>query len=314
MMPRTKASYFYAFAVLAMALPLMVWGQASTSSMGKSSLSVISGPRQIVAGDLLNVVVFDTPELSGQVRVGEKGVAVLPLIGAVELNGLAPEQAQQVIAQRLRDGRFVKDPQVTVIVSEYASQAVTVIGEVAKPGAYPLVAGNRLFDILSQASGLSPVAGTRVKIIHRDQMDKPVQLAVRDAKGQISDSNVELLPGDTVIVERAGVIYVLGDVAKPGGYVMDHEQITVLEAIALAQGTTKTSSLNKARLLRRTASGVEQSKLPLKSILNAKVLDPILQAGDIVYVPGSLPKNAMQMGLQGILSSAAGSAIYAAGR
>jgi polysaccharide export outer membrane protein len=266
----------------------------------------------IGSGDLLSIAVFDTPELSGQIRVDENGDASFPLIGNLHVAGLSTTDAQNLIAKRLAQGDFVKEPQVTVLISEYATQGITVMGEVMKPGIYPAIGGKRLFDMISLASGLTPLAGTTVTVTHREHPDQPVTLPLRDANGDISTSNVELQPGDTVIVQRAGIVYVLGDVGKPGGFVMDREHVTVLEAIALAQGTTKTSSLNKARLIRKSPSGIEQTKLPLKSILSAKAADPELQPGDIVYVPGSLPKNAMQMGVQGILSSAIGASIYVA--
>lgn len=264
---------------------------------------------KIGGGDLLDISVFDTPELSGKLRVTETGDVSFPLIGTLHMAGLTPKQAQDAVRQHLIDGDLVKDPQVTVTIAEYAAQGVTLIGEVMKPGIYPSLGGKTLFDLISLASGLTPVAGNTASITHRSSPDRPTTVQIRNSEGVLTIGNVELSPGDTVVIERAGIVYVLGDVGRPGGFVMEREKMSVLEALALAQGTNKSASLKKAMLLRKMPSGVQESRLDLKAILKNESPDILLQAGDIVYIPSSATKNVLLSG-QGVLQSVVGASIY----
>jgi len=299
------------FAITALAICLLpAVGRAQAPSTADLTKTSSSQPIAIGAGDLLNIAVFDTPELTGPVRVTEGGDAALPLIGMVHLGGLSPIEAQQLIRQRLMDGDFVKDPQVTVLIAEYATQGVTVMGEVMKPGIYPVIGHKQLHDVVSLASGLTPAAGQVATITHRRNPDQPVVVRLKDASGSLSSQNVFLEPGDTITVLRAGIVFVLGDVVKPGGFVMDKESVTVVEALALAQGPARTASLNGAKLLRKTADGLQQTPLRLKSILSGKSEDVVVQAGDVVYVPSSALKSTFSS-MQSVFASAAGAAVFA---
>jgi polysaccharide biosynthesis/export protein len=264
----------------------------------------------IGAGDMLDVSVFDTPELSGKIRVSEQGNASLPLIGDLHLAGLSTNAAQDLIERKLIDGDFVKDPQVSVIISEYATQGITILGEVNKPGIYPALGGKTLFDLISMASGLTPTAGNVAKVTHRGQLDDPAVVALRDPNGAMTSSNVALASGDTVVIGRAGIVYVIGDVGKPGGFVIDSNHMTVLQALALAEGVKPTAALGKARIMRKTSQGVEEKPLALKKIMAAKAEDPEVHPGDIVFVPGSAAKSAMKRGAQSALGIVSGMAVY----
>ena len=272
-------------------------------------------PIMIGSGDLLEVSVFGVPDLTRTVRVGESGAVYLPFIDAVKVAGLTTEQAQALIAKTYKDGNYLRDPQVSVLIKEYASQGIAVMGEVGKPGIYPLLGEVRLFDAISAAGGTTPKAGPKVTILHRGQPNDPDVITMNGSGSAASQSNVALEPGDTVIVSKAGIVYVMGDVTKPGGFVMENsDSLTAMQAVALAQGTQKTAALSKARLIRRGSSGVEEISVPLDKIYSAKAQDVKLQADDILFIPGSASRSAGMKTLETILQTIPGAAIYGAVR
>jgi polysaccharide biosynthesis/export protein len=244
-------------------------------------------------GDLVEVSVYNVPELSTKIRVSSSGDLYLPLIDYVHVGGLTVDEAQAVIEKRLSSGGFVKDPHVTVFVDEYNSQGASLLGEVAKPGIYPVLGGQRLFDLLSAAGGLTDKAGDRVIITHRNAPAQPVTLPLARNVAEVPDSDVRILPGDTVVVRRADIVYVVGDVQRPTGILMDQGHLTVLQAIAMAGGATKTSKLNGTRIIHQGASGLTDTKVELKKILQAKLADIPLSANDILFVPSSAFKDAV---------------------
>src|SRR5262249_6470223 len=145
----------------------------------------------------------------------------------------------------------------------------------------------RLFDVLSLAGGTTARAGKVVSITRREHPESPILLSLDSNPTQSAQNNVEILPGDTVLVSKAGLVYVVGDVQKPSGVVMENGSLTVLQALAIAEGPKSTASLNKARLIRKTSDGHKDIPLQLKNMLSAKSPDVQLQAEDIIFVPGS---------------------------
>jgi polysaccharide export outer membrane protein len=206
------------------------------------------------------------------------------------LAGLSLEEAQTLIEKRFSDGGFLKGPHVTLFVHEYASQGASVLGEVGKPGVYPVLGQQRLFDLVSAAGGFTERAGRSVTITHRSQADKPVTVPISRNVTDNPESNIEVFPGDTVIVRKADIVYVVGDVGKPSGFLMDSGSLTVLKAIALAGGTTRTAKLSEARLIRKGPDGMTETPVHLKKILEAKAPDMQMQADDILFVPTSTRK------------------------
>ncbi len=185
-----------------------------------------------------------------------------------------------------------------------------MLGEVTKPGIYPLLGTHTLFDAISAAGGVTPKAGKKVMIMRRGETQAQVvemPIGVKDW----SQSNVEVRPGDTVMISKAGIVYVVGDVKLPGGFVMENAKMTVLQAVALAQGTNPTASLGKTKLIRKNASGVQQeTPIALDKIYSAKTPDMPLEAEDILFVPNSKAKTGFRKGLDTILSTASGMAIF----
>jgi len=241
-------------------------------------------------GDLVEVTVYNVAELSTKARVSSGGEIYLPLINSIPVGGLTAEEAGTLIQKRLADGGFVKDPHVSVFVSESQSQGASVLGEVARPGVYRVVGEQRLFDVISAAGGLSEKAGHNVTVTHRAQADQPITLPLSRNVSESPATNIRVYPGDTIIVHKADLVYVVGEVSRPSGFLIDHEQLTVLQAIALAGGTTRTANLGGARIIRKSPTGMTETPVELKKILHAKAPDLPMQADDILFVPTSASK------------------------
>src|SRR5713226_9904537 len=271
-----------------------------------------SSPNLLIgAGDLLEVSLYGMPDFKTDVRVNSDGEISLPMLGTVAVSGLSVEQAETLIGRKLRQKGLFNDPHVTVFEKEYVTQGISVLGEVQKAGIYPLLGSRRLYDAISAAGGTTPKAGRYVLITRRNDPQRPVRVPLSTGAPESMENNVTVEPGDTIVVSKAGVVYVVGDVHQPGGFVMENgNDITVLRAIALAQGTNPNAALNAARLIRKTPEGPKDVPLQLKKILAAKAPDPQLQADDVVFVPGSAGKSAAKRGAEAILQMATGVAIW----
>lgn len=265
----------------------------------------------IGVGDLLEITVYGVPELTTKVRVSGAGDIYLPLVNYVHVAKLSPDEAQAVIEKKLVDGGFLRDPHVTVFLSEYVSESVTLLGEIVRPGSYPVIGDRHLLDMISAAGGPTDKAGTAVTIVHREHPDQPEVVDLGKSSPEGSPANPDVQGGDTIIVSKAGVIYVVGEVAKPSGFLMENGGLTVLKAIALAGGTTRTAALNNAKIIRKTPGGMEETSIPLKKILAAKEADVPMQAEDVLFVPGSASKNAAARGLEAVLQAATALSIVA---
>ncbi|MGA8764504.1 MAG: polysaccharide biosynthesis/export family protein [Candidatus Sulfotelmatobacter sp.] len=239
---------------------------------------------RLSAGDLIDVGVYNVPELTTKARVSNSGDVYLPLIDYVHVADLTVDEAQVLIQKRLADGGFVRSPHVTLFVDESNAQGVTILGDVSKPGIYPVLGERKLYDLLSAAGGFTPTAGRNVSIIRRGE-SQPITVKLPRNLADDLQGNVAILPGDTITVPRAPVIYVVGDVGHPSGLLVDNGNLTVLQAIALAGGTNRTAKMNGVRIVRKGPTGMTETRVPLKRMLEAKAPDVSLQADDILFVP-----------------------------
>jgi|SRR5277367_27597 len=272
---------------------------ASTSSTPSSTPASPTSPRLLAnsnvklgPGDLIEITVFGVPDLSTKMRISGSGDIYLPLVDYVHVSDLTTDEAQDLIQKRLEDGGFVRGPHVSIFVDESASQAITMAGEVNHPGPYPVIGDRRLFDMISAAGGLSDKAGRSVLIERRGDPNNKIQLQLSSNLAEDTQNNVDVYPGDTIIVSRAGIIYVVGDVNHPSGFLIEDSNLSVLKALALAGGNTKTSALTKTRILRQTPNGIQEIPVNLKKVLYAKAPDMAMVRGDILFVPGSAAKAA----------------------
>lgn len=278
----------------------------------------ITGARATLGpGDLIEISVFDTPELTQRVRVTSEGKIRLALIGEIDVGGMTAEGLRDLIAKNLIEGRFVKNPQVSIFIAEYAGQVAYVVGEINRPGAYPLLRSHRLLDLLSVAGGPTTRAGDSVTIARGS--DTPQILYVSLKNKEEEQNNPEIFPGDRITVGEAAIVYVLGEVGKPGGFLIDrHRTITVLQALALAEGIQSSASIKKATLIRDGEQAdppmrtVIQIPINVEKVLKAENADIPVKSGDIIYVYGSLTRGLGRSAILTLLGTASTAAIYVA--
>jgi uncharacterized protein involved in exopolysaccharide biosynthesis/protein involved in polysaccharide export with SLBB domain len=271
-------------------------------------------PAPISAGDFLEIAEYHTPEFHSAVRVSAAGTVTLPLIGDVRLAGLDEQDAERVIESALVAEGMLLHPLVSVLITSYVGQDVSVLGEVTRPGVYPYTVHHRLLDLISAASGLSPNAGHLVNVFHQGD-PKTLKAVVLDPGGMdtATDHNPELDPGDTVQVSRAGLVYVVGDVIRPGGFAVDPVQgLTVVQALSLAWGPSQNAAVGKALLIREQKGGRTMIALNLRRMLRGQDPDQPVQDRDILYVPDSEAKNLLNRTLESAIQSTIGVTIYSA--
>lgn len=294
--------------------------------------------------DLLDINIFEAPELNHSLRVSANGEISMPLIGSVNAMGLTAKELESSLQSKLL--RYIKDPHVSVLVTSIESHPISVIGEVNKPGVFQVREPKSLLEVLSLGQGLSPDAGDEVLVIRGGatestgpgfmQVDSPGK--TQETAGSQSDVhpqsqttgnttyvkledlltsgdprfNLPVNPGDVVEVTKAGIVYVVGSVKRPGGFVMKNsESLSVLQAIALAEGLTETSAKSRARIIRSDKSG-KRTEIPinLAKILSGKEPDEVLKPADIVFIPDSSAKGALYRGMGAAVTTASGVAVW----
>jgi polysaccharide export outer membrane protein len=263
------------------------------SRTGTTSSALVLGP-----GDEVEVTVYGAPDLSVHTRVSADGNISIPLIDYVRIVGLTSSEAEGAIENKLRQNNILNDPQVSVFVKEYTSSGISVVGEVAKPGSYSTLGPHRLFDVLQAAGGLTDKAANQAVITHRGS-ENPSTFELSRDPTKMAQSNVEIQPGDTLVVPAAPIVYVLGEVSKPGGYVLGSGAgagVTVLRVVAAAGGPTRNARIGGTKMLRRTPNGLQELPVPLKDVMHAKKPDIPLEADDIIFVPSSRLKGAFNSG------------------
>ncbi len=284
----------------------------------KMSAGTEAGPEDIaripmVAGDLLAIQVFDAPDLSGPYTVDSGGDLTLPLIGEVHVQGLTLGQCETKIASALKSGGYILKPSVSITIQQFVPTYVTVLGEVQSPGRYLLLASHSLQQVLAMAGGPTLLASGNVEIRRKEQGNEQkfeVKLKVGAPEGAAGDTQV--LPGDAITLQRAGVVYVLGGVFRPGGYVMQEDgHLNLVQAIALASGTTLQASIHSMRVLRRNEDGsLEEIDVDYKRMMAGDIPPLNLRPQDVVYVPISKAKTALSGGATSVLGAASAAAIY----
>jgi polysaccharide export outer membrane protein len=273
-------------------------GKASNTGSGMGPVIVPQDISKLLVepGDLLAVSVYDTPELTNSYRVDPNGDLTLPLCGKVHLRGLTMQEAAQHLEAALKDSQILNQPQVSLDVAQYAGQYVTVMGEVGSPGRIPLIAPTPLGDVLAQAGGETLAAGARIRVRHGAGDGQPEQeVPYARSLSTAESASILVRPGDAVIVPRAGIVYVLGAVYHPGGYVMQEDgNLNVAQALALAGGTSLQAKTAGLRVIRRNPDGtVLDFPLSYDGIANGTQTPLVLQAQDIVYVPMSKIKSSI---------------------
>jgi polysaccharide export outer membrane protein len=238
------------------------------------------------------------------VKVGAKGEISLPYLGSVKLAGLTPTEAAAYLANALKQGGFLVDPQISVQIVDSPTRSITVIGEVMKPSPVPAFGQLRLLDAISACGGFTPLASHTVTVRRAGQQDAiSVELGT-DAR-MANASDIPLMPGDTVIVPRVGSVFVLGYVKTPAAIPLSgNAPITVLRALAMAGGVNYGAGLSKARIIRTTAENQQvEIRLDLRKIMFGRQQDVTLLSNDILLVPANAFKAGMAAGGAGVVAS-----------
>jgi polysaccharide export outer membrane protein len=285
-------------------------------------------------GDQLSVRVFGADDIPDRpIEVGSDGTIRLPMVGKVQASGVSVRNLETDLTNRYRT--YFKDPQISITVTDYRSQAVTVVGAVNAPGVVQLRGPTRLMHVISQAGGLKAEAGDKVLITRRlhsvnDSAPAPPSPALTEPNSSFYLKEINLLKitdgtdpsanlivkaGDLISVPRAKMVYVLGDVGKPGGYVLDghSSRLTVVQVIALAGGVNRSAAYGSTKILRPTTgtdSPRAETQIDLKKILNNKSPDIPLHADDILYVPNSLAKAVTVRSIEAAVSIGTGLLIW----
>jgi len=263
----------------------------------------------ISPGDVLDVSVFGAPDLSQKTIVNRTGDIYMPLINYVHVGGMQIEDAQTAVEQAYFKKGVLKLPHVSIVITSFSS-GVVLMGEVGRPGIYPIVGSGKLFDILAEAGGPTATAGQTVTITHKGSTSPETVFLTSDPVKSLA-ANVPVQQGDTIIVSKAGVIYVVGEVLAPSGFLMDEKgQYTVMKAVAMAHGVTKFAKTSKARIVRREPGGQEEIPVPLDKILVSKAPDIPMQNDDILFIPSSKAKQAAARTADVAIALASGVAYY----
>ena len=287
-------------------------------------------PSNYVLGpdDQISIQAVDVEEISGKpVRIDMRGNINLAMIGRIQAAGETADSLEVLIKKRLE--KYVREPDVSVSIVEYRSQPISVLGQVMTPGVHQIQGHKSLFEVLSLAGGLKLDAGYSVKITRRLEWGRiPLPGAADDPSGQFSVAsinikgimdasnpagNIAVKPEDVITVPKAELIYVIGTVRKPGGFVLgENETRSALEVLAMAEGLDRFAASKDAKIMRLVPGSPKRAEIPinLKLLLAGKIGDIPLQAEDILFVPTSLKKAATVRGIESALQIGTGLAIY----
>lgn len=233
------------------------------------------------AGDVLKITVYNNPDLSLEARVTEAGLISYPLLGEIQVGGLTPFAAEKKIAALLENGGFVKQPQINILVTQFQSKLVTALGNVYKPGRYPLDRATTLADLLAIVGGITPAGSDMITVTTtRDNKRYRYEVDIDTLLRTGGDAtNIELASGDSIYVARAPMFYIYGEVQRPGSFRVERN-MTVMQALAQGGGPTARGTQRNVQLHRRNAEG---AVVKIQIDLTAPV-----QQDDVLYVQESL--------------------------
>ena len=271
-------------------------------------------PLRIGSGDLIEVSMFENPDLSGRYRVDEMGDITVPLIGPVHVAGMTADEAATKIEQLYVEGQILlpANSHATVFISEYATQGITINGEVKTPGVYPALGVHKLNDLIAAAGGITQLAASHVVITHKDEPGEPTTVEYNPVALKPIIPDVQIFPGDSILIPRAGVVYVAGNVARPGAYVLDGRRVLTVEgAMALSGGGGKASAMKRVQLVRTLDDGRKEAiTIPVNLIYKGQAPDVALKDGDILYVPTSNGKLVTEQAISAALGIGTSVVVY----
>jgi len=306
-------------------VPCGLSAQATTPAVGDRNPA--AQDYTIGPGDVLTVTVADAPEFGGKVRVGDSGsIQLLGIPRPIAAEGKSTTQLSEDIRQALMDAKQLRDPQVSVFVEEYHGRTVTVLGAVNKPAVYSLEKRTTVLEAISAAGGALPNSGSTATIVRGRASAEATGTTVgsvqivnlsRLAEGEDLSANVEVRNGDIINVSAAQLVYVVGAVTKPGGFVLSNpeEGISASQAVALAEGFTRLASVHRGVIVRQSTSDHARSEIPvdLAKMMAGQETDVLLAPNDILYVPDSNAKKTLKVMGDVAMATVNGIAIYGIG-
>ena len=330
-------SMIWRAALIGLTTSVLVFGAAGQQSLPKESdqpkplcSAQVRSTYQLGADDQIEISEPELAELANKpTRIDGDGDIEVPLVGRVHVSGLTVQQVQQELNKAL--STYVRHPQVAVSVAEVHSQPVSVLGEVNTPGVHQVQGHKTLLEMLALAGGVRPDAGYSIRVTRQLEWGCiPLPKAELDASGQFSvaevdlkkimeaqdpEDNIQIFPHDIITVPKAEMVYVIGEVRRSGGFVLgEHQSVSVLQALSLAEGLNTTADTRHARILRLKGNGDqrEETAVDIKSVLQGKKSDVALQGDDILFIPGSTGKKAGLRTLEAVIQAGTGYAIWRA--
>ncbi|MEZ5317454.1 MAG: polysaccharide biosynthesis/export family protein [Vicinamibacterales bacterium] len=293
--------------------------------LGFNRMPGLSPDYQLGPGDEVDVTVVGWTPDALNLKISGDGAVTIPLVGSVTLGGLTAEQAEQAIADRLREKQLIKDPEVLIFISSYEAKTIYALGELDRPGEYGVSFQTTLTDLIFMAGGIDFTAA-RYGYLHRRTSEappgwRPTFLYARDSQlaqhpevappgteviridlqpmidGGVLDPNIVLRNGDVLYVPRREIdlVYVIGDVVNAGAFEMPHlRHMTAMQAIAWAGGPGKTARMSEGMLLRYENGARKEFPVDFSAIVNGKRPDMDVQPNDVIFLPSS---NAKELGL-----------------
>jgi polysaccharide export outer membrane protein len=333
---RNKAMMVARSTALCLALPALSFGVFGQAIAAPGNAPAVSAPcvDQVRSTYLLgpdDELALSAPELDvtpGKTfRVDGEGDLQVPMVGRVHVAGLTVQQSEQELDKRL--ATYIRDPQVAIDVKELRSQPASVLGAVNSPGIHQVQGHKTLLEMISMAGGVRPDAGYSIRITRKMEWGCiPLPSSTPDASGRFSvaqvnlqnimeaktpEENIQILPHDVITVPKAEMIFVTGEVKKNGGFVLgEHQSMSVLQAVSLAEGLGPTADKKHAKILRLDPNADQRVEIAvdLKGILEGKSSDVKLQGNDILFVPGNASKKIALRVIEAAIQTGSGVAIY----
>jgi polysaccharide export outer membrane protein len=249
-------------------LLLGVWANVASADEGNYLL----GP-----GDMLKITVYNNPDLTLETRITETGTISFPLLGEVELGGITASAAEKKLSNQLESGGFVKQAQINILVVQFQSKMVSILGSVFKPGRYPLDRSMNLTEVLALAGGVPADGSDMITVIGKSgKVEYDLRNIVKKGDGS---QNINLVGGEIIYVPRAPMFYIYGEAQRPGSYRIERD-MTVMQALAMGGGPTVRGTQRGVQLHRRNTSGVVE-------VLSPELTDLVKQ-DDVLFIKESL--------------------------
>jgi polysaccharide export outer membrane protein len=266
------------------------------------------GGYQIGVGDILDIHVNDEDDMSGRYQVDQDGnVKVNLLAKPIAAAGSTTFQLASKMSEELKSEKILRDPSVSVLILREVTQNVSILGAVMRPGVYPIEKPTTVMDLISLAGGLAPNAGNTLTVTHQAPSNSSSATTAASTAPSAAPnasinltallssrdpaSNVGVHAGDVITINTAPVVFVVGSVVRPGAFAVQdrRSEMTVLQAVAMAEGPTPTASLGKTIIIRQSSSAAERQEIPidLKKVMRGKDKDQVLEANDILFIPQS---------------------------